>query len=284
MQTTNTALRCVLVRLSAVIVPAFVLLPLTHVIPCLNPFRSPHVDLTGPVALAAYWMAESGGKFGIPAIAALMIVCLVGRSSLTWKRRTIEVVVMVFVVAALLGGGAYFNEHIVKPMFRVPRPNIVELATTPADSPTLKVSVKEFYSLPDKPSRSEYLAGILRAPDFDAIPLHERIREHWISETGYSFPSGHSFSSMMFATFFLAMGLAVCSGRRLWVFYLLPPWAVMVCYSRTILRVHSPTDITIGGFEGIVVGVLAFLLVRLILAAASPDDGQFARGHPTRCS
>jgi membrane-associated phospholipid phosphatase len=88
---------------------------------------------------------------------------------------------------------------------------------------------------------------------------------------------------MMFATFFLAMGLASCSGRRLWVFYLLVPWAVMVCYSRTILRVHSPTDISIGGLEGIIVGILVFLLVRLVLvialsdptrSAIQPQDGQ----------
>jgi phosphatidylglycerophosphatase B len=264
MHATNT-IKSVLGRLLAVVLPAFVLLPLTYVVPCLNPFSLPHFDLTGSFALAAYWVAESGGKFGIPAIAVLMMVYLVGRSGLSWRQRTVEVLVIILVAGPLLGGGAYLNEHVVKPTFHVPRPNITELATTPADSPALKMSVEEFYNLPDKTTRSAHLAGILRAPDFETVQLHERIREHWISETGYSFPSGHSFSSMMFATFFLAMGLASCSGRRLFVFYLLAPWAVMVCYSRTVLRVHSPTDISIGGFEGIVVGILAFLLVRSIL-------------------
>jgi phosphatidylglycerophosphatase B len=276
MHRTNTRIGCVFVRLLAIMLPAFVLLPLTYVVPCLNPLSLPHFDLTGPFAIAAYWVAESGGKFGIPAIAAIMIFVHAGRSGLSWRQRTVEVLVIILVAGPLLGGGAYLNEHVVKPTFHVPRPNIIELATTPADSPALKISAEEFYSLPDKTTRSAHLADILRAPDFETIQLHERIREHWISETGYSFPSGHSFSSMMFATFFLAMGLACCSGRRLWVFYLLVPWAVMVCYSRTVLRVHSPTDISIGGFEGIVVGILAFLLVRLVLVIALSDPTRSA--------
>ncbi len=282
MHVTNTRVKYVFARLLAVMLTAFVLLPLTYVVPCLDPSSLPRFDLTGPLALAAYCVAESGGMFGIPAIAALMIVCLVGRSGLSRRQRTVEVLVIVFLVATLLGGGAYFNEHVVKPAFHVPRPNIIELATTPADSPALTISAEEFYNLPDKTSRSEYLAGVLRAPESKAIQLHERIREHWISETGYSFPSGHSFSSMMFATFFLAMGLTFCSGWRLWIFYLLAPWAVMVCYSRTILRVHSPTDITVGGFEGIIVGILAYLLVRSILATASSDHGQSVQDQPTQ--
>src|SRR6185436_8236458 len=93
------------------------------------------------------------------------------------------------------------------------------------------------------------------------------VRGHWIAETGYSFPSGHSFSAMLFATYFLALGLTYFSGRRLWVFYLLAVWAVAVCFSRPILRVHSPTDVCVGAIEGVLAGVLAFLLVRGILAA-----------------
>jgi len=45
-------------------------------------------------------------------------------------------------------------------------------------------------------------------------------------------------------------------------FYLLPPWAMMVCYSRTILRVHSAADVTCGALLGVVVGVTTFVVVR----------------------
>ncbi len=267
---TRACVKDVLLRLLLFIFPACALLPLTYVVPKLNPFKPPHFDLTGPLALTAYTITESAGQFGIPVIATLMFTYLVSRTGISWKQRTVHAMVIVLVLTPLLGGGAYLNEHFVKPTFRVHRPNIIELATTPIDSPALKMSAEAFYNLPDKSSRSAYLANILRAKDFETVKLHGLIREHWISETGYSFPSGHSFSSMMFATFFLAMGLTFFSGRRLWVFHLLLLWAVMVCYSRLILRVHSPTDICIGGFGGCVVGTVAFLLVRLILAVASP--------------
>lgn len=282
MHATDSSVKCVLVRLLAVVVPAFALLPLTYVVHCLNPFSSPNIDLTGTLALAAYWVSESGGKFGIPVIGTLMIVCLVSRPGLSARQRIFEILAIVLVVATFLGGGAYLNEHVVKPAFRVPRPNIIELAPRRSVPPVLRMTAEEFYRLPDKASRSEYLAGILNSPDFNAVQLHERIREHWIAETGFSFPSGHSFSSTMFATFFLAVGLALCAGPRLWIFHLLVPWAVMVCYSRTILRVHSPTDISVGGFEGIVVGILAFLVLRWILANTSPDRDPSGKDNPTQ--
>ena len=129
----------------------------------------------------------------------------------------------------------------------------------------------------DKALRSEHLRKIL-TPE---VRLHERIRDHWIVETGYSFPSGHSFASMMLATFFMAMGLTYFSGRRLWVFYVLVVWAVAVCISRPLLRVHSPTDVCAGGIESIVAGALAYLFVRWILVVLPPVTPLAAQRPPT---
>ena len=260
--------RAVLRRLLRIMLPAVALPALTYFVPGLNPFKLPHLDLTGPVALAAYGVAESGGPSGIPLIGIAFTAFLVSRRGIRWKQRGVEALVIVLTVATLLGGGAYLNEHVVKPTFAVFRPNIIELAETPSEAPALKMSAAAFYHLPDKAARSEHLKEVL-TPE---VRLHERVRSHWIAETGYSFPSGHSFSAMMFATFFLAMGLSHFSGKRLWVFYLLVPWAVAVCFSRPILRVHSPTDVCIGGLEGIVAGTLAFLLVRWVLALLLPGQ------------
>jgi phosphatidylglycerophosphatase B len=256
----------VLRRLPIIMLPAGALLVLTYFVPGLNPFELPHRDLTGPFALAAYWVAKSADPTGAPLVGFLLTAIVVSRSGIAWRRRGVEVFVIVLAAAALWGGGAYVNEHVVKPAFAVPRPNILELAGEPAEAPALKMSAEAFYALPDKATRTEYLREVL-TPE---VRLHERVREHWLTETGYSFPSGHSFSAMLCATFFLAMGLSHFSGRRLWVFYLLVPWAVAVCLSRPILRVHSPTDICVGGLEGMVAGALIFLLVRGILAAFPP--------------
>jgi phosphatidylglycerophosphatase B len=266
MYRTRAPVKDVLSRLLRIMLPAGTLPALTYFVPPLNPFKLPHIDLTGSLAVAAYWIAESGGTIGIPLIGITLTALLVSRAGVPWKHRAAEALAVVLVLAALLGGGAALNEHMVKPFFAVPRPNIIELAELPPNAPALKMSVEEFYALPDTASRSEHLKKVLE-PE---IRLHECVRAHWISETGYSFPSGHSFSSMLFATFFLAMGLTYFSGHRLWVFYLVAPWAVAVCCSRPILRVHSLTDVGVGALEGITAGVLAFLLVRQILATLTP--------------
>jgi phosphatidylglycerophosphatase B len=256
----------VLRRLPRILLPAVALPVLTYVVPGLNPFKVPHIDLTGPLAVAAYWVAESGSPRGIPLIGIALTALLVSRPEITLKQRAVEAFVIALSVTILLGHGAYVNEHVIKPVFAVPRPNILELAQTPPEPPVLKMSAEAFYALPDKNARSKYLQTVLTP----AFRLHERVREHWIAETGFSFPSDHSFAAMMFATFFLAMGLSHFSDRRLWVFYLLAVWAVAVCFSRPILRVHSPTDVCIGSLEGTLAGILAYLLVRRIVAVLLP--------------
>lgn len=254
-------------RLLPVMLSAVALLTLTYVVPPLNPFSVPHPELTGPLAVSAYWVAMTGGTSGIPWIGACLTAVVVGRGGITNGRRVSEMLVIVFVVTVLLGGGASLNEHVVKPVFAVSRPNILELSQSPAGTPILGLSPEEFYALPDKATRSVHLKKVLT----EAVKLDESVRSHWIAETGYSFPSGHSFASMMFATFFLAMGLSFFSGRRLWVFYLLVAWALAVCFSRPILRVHSPTDVCVGALEGVLMGTLAFLLVHRILSARVPN-------------
>jgi phosphatidylglycerophosphatase B len=257
----------VLWRLPRLLLPAGALAGMTYAVPALNPAEATPLDLTGPLALAAYWVAESGGVFGIPVLGAVMIALLISRPGVSRKQRTREALVVALVLGAVLGGGAYLNEHLVKPAFKVPRPNILELAERPPDAPALGMSAEAFYALPDK-ARSDHLEGVLTP----GAGLHERVRAHWIAETGYSFPSGHSFSAMTFATFFLAMGLSYFAKGRLWVFHLLVLWAVAVCFSRPILRVHSPTDVCVGALQGIVAGILAFLLARGALALLRPEQ------------
>jgi phosphatidylglycerophosphatase B len=258
---TKTSVKGVLRRLLRIMLPAGALPLLTYFIPELNAFTLPLVDLTGPVAVAAYWIAESGGKIGITLMGIALTALLVSRPGIPSRQRVVELLVIVLSVAVLQGGCAYLNEHVVKPAFAIPRPNIIALARSQADSPALGMSVDAFYALPDKALRSEHLRQVL-APESG---LHERVRSHWIEESGYSFPSGHAIASMMFATYFLGMGLSLVSGRRLWVFYALAPWAVAVCFSRVLLGVHTPTDVCVGAAKGIVAGTLAFLLSRWIL-------------------
>jgi len=153
----------------------------------------------------------------------------------------------------------------VKEALKIPRPNIVYLAGANGIGP-LGMSPEEFYGKGDKDARSELLRKTLETEP-PPLKLGPAIRDHWIEETGYSFPSGHAFAAMFFATFFLSVGVLYISTPQRWLSYLLLPWALAVCYSRLILRVHTPTDITVGGLEGLVLGFVALLLVRAILTA-----------------
>ena len=142
-------------------------------------------------------------------------------------------------------------------------PNIIWMAGESGSGP-LGMTPEDFYESGDKEARREPLATALnRVPR--PFPLSSSIEAHWIEETGYSFPSGHAFSAMFLATFFLAIGATYLATKRLWIFYALLPWALAVCYSRSILRVHTPTDITVGGLLGLAVALLAWAVARTLV-------------------
>jgi len=248
----------VLRRLAAVLVPAFGIL--------LVSFALPRAALDGRLAVIAYWIAESGDTYGLPLLALGLLLLLVGRPGLQMQRRGRETVLLLAVAGLHLGGGAYLNEFGVKPWFGIARPNIQEMA----QSGVLRIAALDFYALGEKTQRTAHLERILAAEGFAGPPMDARVRQHWTHMTGYSFPSGHSFSSLLATTFFLAMGVTFLPRRRLWPFYAMVPWALAVCYSRLILQVHSPLDICVGALQGMLVGLAAYLLARALLESGDP--------------
>ena len=114
-------------------------------------------------------------------------------------------------------------------------------------------------------SPDKFCFGELEA--YPELHISKEVCGHWASTTqGFSFPSGHAYSAMFLATFFWGLALSVLAGWRLAFFqYLVMPWTVLMAYSRVILRVHSPLDITVGGLLGVIMGLAALLLVRMAL-------------------
>lgn len=268
------ALGNVLRQLAWPMLMTYALLPVAFLFPILDSTREPYCDLTSDVAAVFYLTTQSGGRIGAPIIGVLMLVLLITRPGISGARRTLEAALIVIVVAIFAGGGAALNENGVKEALKIPRPNIVYLAGTDGAGP-LGMSPEEFYGKGDKKARSELLRKTL-GTEPPPVKLRPAIQDHWIEETGYSFPSGHAFAAMFFATFFLAAGVSYVSTLRRWLFYLLLPWALAVCYSRLILRVHTPTDITVGGLEGLVLGFVAFLLFRTVLTAGYKGYNRFS--------
>ena len=88
--------------------------------------------------------------------------------------------------------------------------------------------------------------------------LDPEIREHWITMTGFSFPSGHSQNAFLFALIlsFLVQHL-LPNGKR---FASMPfLWAIGICLSRVAVGAHSPLDVTVGALTGGLFGGLILL-------------------------
>jgi phosphatidylglycerophosphatase B len=252
----------VLIKTARWILPAYsLLLLLLLVVDRFDPGVQPNFDLTGPTVLIAWVFAESGQTFGIVSMATVLVLFLVTRPGLSSGHRLAELGVMVAVSLLVLYGGKLLNDHVVKPAIGVARPNIIQLS----DSDLLGMDVETFYEM-SPASRSDYLDSIKNETGFGELAMRPEVRDHWVKETAFARPSGHSLASMTFATFYLSMALSsLLPGWRRWPFYLLVPWAVCVCLSRAILSVHWPVDIVLGGLAGIVVGAAAFLLTQFLL-------------------
>ena len=200
----------VLSRTARWIVPAYALLFVAF-IDRLDPSVDPKTDLTSTLALIAWLFAESGQTFGIVAMAAVLIFVLITRPGLSPRHRLIEFAVMVCASLLFLYGGKLLNDHVVKTAIGVARPNIVELA----DLGLLGMNEGTFYDM-SMADRSEHLDSIKTEDGFGELVMRPEVRDHWVKETAFARPSGHSLASMTFATFYLSMALTLLSGWRRW--------------------------------------------------------------------
>jgi membrane-associated phospholipid phosphatase len=240
---------------------------LTFVLPLVDSTRAPYFDLTQKLSQLAYWLSQSGGKIGATGVAVSMLTLLVICRGITFQRRIQEICIIMLIAAICAGGGSALNEYIVKEQIKIPRPNIIFLAGENGSGP-LGMTPEEFYENGNNEARRKLLEKVLNSEP-RPVPLSSSIKAHWIETTGYSFPSGHSFSAMFFATFFLMIAATYLTTKRLWMFYALLPWALAVCYSRSILRVHTPIDISVGGLLGLAVGLVAWAVARALIRRLS---------------
>ncbi|RMG09461.1 MAG: phosphatase PAP2 family protein [Planctomycetota bacterium] len=258
------ALRCTL----ALTLPFLCLLPCAYALP--------RVALDGSFAVVCLALTHTGGARGIPLALLAALALLVSRPEIPWRRRTAEALLVVLALGGVFGAAAYANEFLVKERLAVPRPSVRELA----NEGLLGLSPEAFYALGDKDARRAYLAERLRRPEVRRVlAVRPAVLAHWAHETGYSFPSGHSLASMSFATCFLALGFALAGGWRRRVLSLLPLWALGVCFTRVLLRVHSPTDVTVGGVLGAGLGLLAFLAAWGLLRRWAPNPDPRAEAN-----
>ena len=71
----------------APLVMAWLFILVAFLIPMLDSTREPYFDLTRPFSQLAYWVSRTGGKYGVPIVAASMIALLVTRRGIPSQRR-----------------------------------------------------------------------------------------------------------------------------------------------------------------------------------------------------
>ncbi len=224
-------------------------------------FLLPQIRLDGGFARWLVRLTLTAGVPGAIAFGLAGVAVLTARAGVHWKRLLQQIGVHVAVLAVLLGGGALVNERVIKPALAVPRPNIVRLAEEEA----LGVTAEQFYASMNQQQRRGYLRQVLMDPAFHSIALDAAVRDHWIHETGYSMPSGHAFTAMLLAGYFLGVGSELVGRWRRKLLYILPVWAVAIGCSRVLLRVHRPVDVLLGGGIGILLAAVGVWLSRRLL-------------------
>jgi len=209
---------------------------------------------------AQFWLfiSNTGGTTGVPLI-TICFCLLISIQFKGWRKRITSLTVALFTFSVILGALAQLNEFFIKEQLKIERPNIRYL------NENKSFDSHAFYALKSKDERRVYLDKYLESKGADFItfnnePLHPDVLKHWLHETGYSFPSGHSVNAFLLASLMMYILQLIFTQLAYRLFYSIPfAWATLVALSRVILGVHSPTDVTIGAIMG---SAVAYFIIK----------------------
>jgi len=158
-------------------------------------------------------------------ITSIVLAVLLYRHT-KYSGRNVWVLILLIMVVVWGGQGI---KSIMKPYFAEPRPYVVALMEQthqPAD----------FFYQQTKLTRQQLIS---QAQIFwPGLPDWQR--RHWQHETGYSFPSGHSF----FVASWVLLLYSLLSFRKSWpALIIVTMWAWAVMWSRMLLGMHWPRDL-----------------------------------------
>ncbi len=167
-----------------------------------------------------------------------------------FKEKANVFVKSVFGLLIIFGLFAFINENYTKPLLKRHRPSHEYLLL----QENLSNQIDSLYKL-KKSDRSRFFDTLIKNDTTNFKNIDPIILEHWVKESGFSFPSGHSFNAFLLAMV-LAYGIYHNEHKPKWrnLFVLPFVWALAVGISRVAIGVHSPLDVSTGAAMGIGIG------------------------------
>jgi phosphatidylglycerophosphatase B len=199
-----------------------------------------------------YWATQSAGRIGTFYVVISACV-LFAAGQPTARGKALIFIRSLLTLIVVLASFAYVNEHVIKPSIRASRPSHTYIVRQSKSNAKLD----SIYSLAQNNKRI-FFRGLISADATTFGSIDPRILDHWVEETGYSFPSGHSFNAFLLAGI-IAFGIyqSVPKNRR--AISAIPLlWASLVALSRVAVGAHSAWDVSVGSAMGL---VLAYSLM-----------------------
>ena len=198
----------------------------------------------------ALTITETAGKIGTIIIVVLTVLLYTRRmqSSTDVAKTLLRSMALLF---ALIGGFAFINEHLTKKAAKAIRPSLTYISgLTQGD-----FSPEQLYARNDADRTAMVMSAIANhRTSFHHVDKY--VLNHWSDETGYSFPSGHTFNAFLLAVI-ISFSLYHSRSKTVNYYYVIPPvWAMMVGVSRVALGAHSAKDVIFGGALGLGAGLL----------------------------
>lgn len=199
---------------------------------------------------SAFWITQSAGKYGTVIIVIFTSLFYSIRFR-TNKERIFNFIKSTIALILFLSAFAFINEHLTKKILKLPRPS----HSFVFDHAKTETKVDSLYKL-DEHGRELFLQELITNNKNSFVNIDEKVLDHWVEESGYSFPSGHSFNAFLLACI-LSFSLFNSQNKTVRLFYILPfIWAVSVAVSRVAIGAHSALDVSFGAALGCLVALV----------------------------
>lgn len=198
-----------------------------------------------------YWLTETVTRpWGI-------ITHLVLCGWFLWCLRfRLKAAVMLFAILAVAIVAGQYTKSLIKKQVEEPRPFVVWLEKT------YHIPTSEFYAL----KRAER-GALVKEQLQNTTVVPAWLNNHWQHETGFAFPSGHTFFAASWAL--LGVGL-LWPRRRIITLVVLLAWAAGVMSSRMLLGMHWPRDLVVATLLSWLLVVIATWVAQRICGPLSP--------------